>query len=525
VERACFNSRENAKHRSCLPGTRVDILKDIDDWYNNANGKHIMWLSGWAGTGKSTIARTVARKLQDDNRLAASFFFSRAHDDTSSAACFATTIAYQLGDFDPRVREIIEDTLEKHPRLITQSIPEQWRKLVLGPLAEVGQNPADQKPLLLVIDALDECAGEDNVALIIHLLAQIPQICGQRLLVFLASRPEYSVRPELLCIEHKELKLQSVNEDAVNSDISLFISKEFERISLKLQAESGWPEEKAIDSLVEGASGLFIWAATACRYVKLGRTKTIASSRLNHILQGSSAESTPQQKLSQIYTEVLTDSVRAEWSQSEQDKHCSSLRDMLGAIILLRAPLSVAALRNLIKHSEIESTLGDLHSILDIPKGSNSSIRLHHPFFRDFLPTTQTSQQGERHCDEVESGLDRRFYINEEEQHLSLAESCLDLMGENLKSEICKLKGSGIHTNDASRINKCIPSELRYACCYWVEHLQHGRARLYSGCKTHLFLQEHLLHWVEVLSSLDMAFECVQMIVCLSSMVVGSYNC
>lgn len=45
----------------CLPDTRVDIQNEITAWSEDAHDKTIYWLSGVAGTGKSTIARTVGQ--------------------------------------------------------------------------------------------------------------------------------------------------------------------------------------------------------------------------------------------------------------------------------------------------------------------------------------------------------------------------------------------------------------------------------------------------------------------------------
>jgi len=45
------------------------------------------------GTGKSTIARTIAREFDNQKRLGASFFFSRGTEDQSHAGKFPTTIA------------------------------------------------------------------------------------------------------------------------------------------------------------------------------------------------------------------------------------------------------------------------------------------------------------------------------------------------------------------------------------------------------------------------------------------------
>jgi hypothetical protein len=60
-----------------------------------------------AGTGKSTIARTVARKLADQNRLGASFFFSRGQGYLSHAKKFFTTITLQLAYAFPALKPYI----------------------------------------------------------------------------------------------------------------------------------------------------------------------------------------------------------------------------------------------------------------------------------------------------------------------------------------------------------------------------------------------------------------------------------
>ena len=57
-----------------------------------------------AGTGKSTIARTVARKLADQNRLGASFFFSRGQDYLGHAEKFFTPITLQLAHALPALK-------------------------------------------------------------------------------------------------------------------------------------------------------------------------------------------------------------------------------------------------------------------------------------------------------------------------------------------------------------------------------------------------------------------------------------
>ncbi|KAK6828769.1 hypothetical protein RU639_003735 [Aspergillus parasiticus] len=63
AEGAAFDSYMNQHEVECLPGTRTDLLKQVTDWSLSTQGECIFWLSGMAGTGKSTVSRTV---LNDD---------------------------------------------------------------------------------------------------------------------------------------------------------------------------------------------------------------------------------------------------------------------------------------------------------------------------------------------------------------------------------------------------------------------------------------------------------------------------
>ena len=57
---AAFDSYKEEQNAQCLPGTRIKLLQHITDWFNNPDSKLIYWINGMAGTGKSTISRTVA---------------------------------------------------------------------------------------------------------------------------------------------------------------------------------------------------------------------------------------------------------------------------------------------------------------------------------------------------------------------------------------------------------------------------------------------------------------------------------
>jgi hypothetical protein len=101
---APFNSYAKQHERPCLRDTRVGLLQEIHSWADGLDERCIFWLSGLAGTGKSTIARTVARSYFDEGRLAASFFFSRGGGDVSHAGMFVTSIAKQVAHNVPASR-------------------------------------------------------------------------------------------------------------------------------------------------------------------------------------------------------------------------------------------------------------------------------------------------------------------------------------------------------------------------------------------------------------------------------------
>lgn len=61
AERAAFNSSGKEDDSLCFPNTRVEVLDQIRSWFHDVNNaRSVFWLNGMAGTGKSTISRTIA---------------------------------------------------------------------------------------------------------------------------------------------------------------------------------------------------------------------------------------------------------------------------------------------------------------------------------------------------------------------------------------------------------------------------------------------------------------------------------
>ncbi|WKT52266.1 NACHT nucleoside triphosphatase [Fusarium oxysporum f. sp. vasinfectum] len=171
----------------CLEGTRVQVLDDIEQWAHNPSSPTICWLPGLAGTGKSTISRPISRKLKTKS-LGTSFLFKKGAGNRGNGRHLFSILAYQLAlHLPPILPHILEAVKEDHS-LTMAPIQIQWQKLILNPLVKL-HDEGLTKPIVFVLDALDECDEQDRGAIFRLLLATCPGI----LRVFLTSRPELDI--------------------------------------------------------------------------------------------------------------------------------------------------------------------------------------------------------------------------------------------------------------------------------------------------------------------------------------------
>jgi WD40 repeat protein len=474
-----------------------------------------------AGTGKSTIARTIARDYSREERLAASFFFSRGNGDVSHARQLFTTIAWQLANISSTLKNHICKAIAKQKDIASRTLEDQWNQLIFGPLSKL---KSPQSSLVLVIDALDECQGDDDIRLILRLLAKVGGLETRRLRIFLTSRPETSIRlgfrtmPGIL---HHDLTLHNVSRGTVDRDISIFLRDEFRKIRddfVKLPVD--WPGDQKISLLVGRAGSLFIYAATVCRFIRdndqwppqyLPRLFA-PDDDSSHLMENIICES-PTGELDRMYIQILQHQFRKVKPQKKTILS-ESFKQVIGSLAALHEPLSAATLSNLlaIDQNLVDIRLRHLHSVLIVPEDENCPIRLLHTSFRDFLFDKQ------RCCEES-------FWVDEEKAHATLVNSCLRLMSKKLRRDICDLRkpGSPANTVRSEEMEQYLPAELQYACRYWVKHLLRSKLQLYDDDQIHIFLRQNLLHWFEALSLIGSISEGVHAIILLESIVRVSY--
>ncbi|KAF8219522.1 hypothetical protein L208DRAFT_1208255, partial [Tricholoma matsutake] len=75
--------------------TQIKILEEVRSWADSMTTP-IFWLSGPAGTGKTTVVHTIAKEYNKDRKLAASFFFWRKTGDHNDINKLVPTLAWQI---------------------------------------------------------------------------------------------------------------------------------------------------------------------------------------------------------------------------------------------------------------------------------------------------------------------------------------------------------------------------------------------------------------------------------------------
>ncbi|KAI8713795.1 NACHT domain-containing protein [Fusarium sp. LHS14.1] len=517
---AAFDSQTNEHDPKCLPNTRVELRQTIAAWAEDPHSDTIFWLNGMAGTGKSTISRTISHSFAQKNMLGASFFFKRGERDRGNASRLFTTIAAQLMTRLPEIGPLTIKAIDDEPDLPNKFIQEQFEKLILGPLQELDRDISYSRVLVLVIDALDECDRDSDVRLIINILTRLKSLNRIKLKVFVTSRPELPIRLGFNSIKgrYRDLVLHEIPKPIIEHDISEFFHHQLEQARLEYNGQLDprgqlgpeWPGTNATDALIQMAIPLFIFAATICRFIQDPLYDPMA--QLDKVLRYKSlAQDSEMQKLDTTYRPTL-DQLLVGRTGRARENLLRDFRDVVGAIILLAEPLSISILSCLVEIPEpaIHGILRHLHSVLSVPNSSQEPVRMLHLSFHDFLVDKELHDTNP-------------FWVDEQKMHKRIATKCLDLLcsGGHLKQDICNLGWPGTRRTDIEQgdVHLRLPGHVRYACLYWTHHLEGSCLKITDSHQAFSFLKTYFLFWLEALALLGEAHKCSSMLAALQLLV------
>ncbi|KAJ5728597.1 uncharacterized protein N7483_003105 [Penicillium malachiteum] len=420
-----------------LPDKSTHLLRQIREWANSRDEKHIFWLSGGPESEKTLISRIVAREFHDKGCLAASFFFSSGDIDAGHLGKFVTSIAFQLTEYSAALKDSINECIMEEDDISRKDWRHQWGRLISGGLYRSVTNLNSHQPLIIIIDALDEYeVGDHDIRELLSYISSTSSTLHReavrlRFFITTGSRPSNRIQAAF-----DKISVTQYDSFALDDDFMEIVPYEGQ---LPLPLDNTNPAEPRTEAL----------------------------------------------------TLILRNCTKYCHYEEERAVLDSTLREVLSTSLVLFAPLPIFALAETIEkpRSSIENILSNLR-----PLGLSLS---------DFL--------------NIQSWNDLGLRVDEKEAHGLLAGRCIQLMVSKLKKSLCDLDTTSAGLVYRNGLEDYIPAELRYACCYWIQHLYQSNFRDKSG-QIFYFLHRHFLHWFEALALLQKTRDGIHAINLLESM-------
>ncbi|KAF5354577.1 hypothetical protein D9758_011238 [Tetrapyrgos nigripes] len=372
--RAAFH--DVGKRSTCTEGTRAEILQNIMNWAEDTSPDTPAgyWMCGMAGTGKSTIAKSMCLMLEKKGLLAGAFFCSRQIKECKDYHKVIPTITYQLARYSASYAIATREVLNIDPDIAFKEPNSQISKLLINSW----KSATSSYTPVVVIDALDEC---ENISLVLKHF--IPAIRNQEipgLKLFLTSRPEQHIQDhfnvDTMQQERQTLQhfyLHNVQKSIVRDDISIFFQEGLSEMSIS---------KGKMDMLVESSGVLFIYAATIVKYLTGGRQR--AQSRLKNVLNLKRTPDKHQTEiLDELYSQILNEALSLSKLSSEEQEQ--SLK-VLHTSIITGQPVSCQILSELLDLDleDVQATIMDLQSVLYINQ-SDQAVYTFHASFVDYM--------------------------------------------------------------------------------------------------------------------------------------------
>ncbi|KAI5115380.1 hypothetical protein M0805_003161 [Coniferiporia weirii] len=291
ARRAYYNMEE-----LCLEGTRTAVLERVRGWA--ASESKLFWLHGVAGSGKSCIANSVAHIFDQEQRLLGCFFCKKDDPDCRVSDNIIPTLAFHFSKWHKSYRSAIASVIQGRdgPKL-AQGLQWQFELLMKQPAVSLDAIPNDlpPRPLIVVIDALDECGDSpESRSKLAGVLAEMSALVPW-LKVFVTSRPLPEFEEAFLrdAGQFQFLDINTeIDSEEVHGDILQYTRYRARNLGLT---------EGEISALASRASGLFIWTSTVFRFIGMQHDKkgAVLSISLSSPVDSQEAE------LDKVYTTVI----------------------------------------------------------------------------------------------------------------------------------------------------------------------------------------------------------------------------
>ncbi|KAG6907003.1 hypothetical protein DXG01_010996 [Tephrocybe rancida] len=398
--------------KPCLPGTRHEILDEIKQWIHDDSQdvlQNFLWIVGPPGCGKSAITASIAKYCQSQKNLGGQFFISHANRNTTNPLYYFPTIIRDLYKRSDSVERHLYDALKEHN--FSVDTPEKAAQLFLETIQKAASDNPDA-PVVVIFDGLDETSSyhdvldqtrrenlENTAAIFSDLFAQLSHHRNAKIII--SSRPETEILRRFKESTHrqhlKQLQIRTDDEHLLQ-DINIFLEHRLEEIAkrhLRPSLASSWPGSDNLEQLARGASGLFIWAVTACNYID-ARLRLCGEEDPDAVFVELKEDR--RADLSTLYNRILSFCYPKE---AVDEWTFEVFRRIMGSLMVIQEPMNIRDLTSLLdlRRSsnsncvDIRKFVENLRTLLvpDSGEVTEATVPQAHKSFFDFLTSTSES--------------------------------------------------------------------------------------------------------------------------------------
>ena len=244
--RCDFQTEIELHYERFTEGTREWVFEDFLTWFDDENSKNRAFvISGLAGMGKSVIAAAMCKKFA--KHVAACHFFQYKNSKYNNPKLFLQSLAWQVCTCFPAYKEALMNILSGK---LAQWLDDMNVEGLFSTLFKERLSGVDGpgKPILIVLDALDECVKNEREELV-HLISNHLHKLPSYIRFVITTRPEKNLIDRL-----EKLNPLYIRSDDPRNLHDLKMGLE-ERI---LQASPSKAE--LIDRLAEKSDGLMLYS-------------------------------------------------------------------------------------------------------------------------------------------------------------------------------------------------------------------------------------------------------------------------
>lgn len=294
----------------CDEGTRLDVLNDIEGCLGDpTNPIRLLFLTGAAGAGKSTIHSTVTQRCKQRPEVLVASFIMKPHISRN----LVPTIAFQLGSQNASLKGLIGEAVEGKPEIFDVTPLSQMETLIIDPTRKLHSlQPQTQATHIILIDSLDECNNEEQLSELAEALCLL-QNAPFRL--FITARTEALWPMERRYKDRDSMRVLRLSDEYdATDDIQRSLELRFAEIRAhpaNSRVPQGWPKQEDVEYIVRYSQGQYIVAMTIARYLDEPRRSPVSGLEmvLNWIKDrrrdGEISGRNPFEPLDHIYENIL----------------------------------------------------------------------------------------------------------------------------------------------------------------------------------------------------------------------------